>query len=127
MEWLANISVKWILVGIGLLLVLRLALTCRRDSTGSPTSCEFIDSTLVAVVVVFLLVRPFLFQAYFIPSESMHPTLLEGDRILVDKFIYRVHPPQRGDIVVFRPPEGRVPELKDYVKRVIGLPGETVE
>jgi signal peptidase I len=57
----------------------------------------------------------------------MRPTLMEGDRILVNKLAYRTGSPTRGDIVVFRPPAALVPEQKDYIKRVIGLPGETVE
>jgi signal peptidase I len=127
MEWLANLSLKWVLVAVGLLLLARLAV--RRRVLLSPATAfrEFIDAALVAVVVVFLVIRPYVAQAYFIPSESMHPTLLEGDRILVNKAIHHFEPPVRGEIAVFLPPEDKVPELKDYIKRVIGLPGETLE
>lgn len=127
MEWLANLSIKWVLVAVGLLLLTRTILRCRRPAADPGAACEFLDSALVALVLVFLFVRPYLFQAYFIPSESMRPTLLDSDRILVNKAIYRFLEPRRGDIVVFRPPENRVPESKDYIKRVVGLPGETLE
>jgi signal peptidase I len=128
MEWLANLSVRWVLVAVGLLLLLRAILRhgCG-DRSAARTIREFLDSATVAVVIVFLIVRPHLFQAYYIPSESMHPTLLEADRVLVNKTIYRFARPGRGDIVVFRPPEDKIPEAKDYIKRVIGLPGEQVE
>jgi len=128
MEWLAYISVKWVLVTIAVLLWVRQVL--HRGRVRHPDLLifrEFLDAGLAAVVIVFLIIRPFLFQAYFIPSESMNPTLTQSDRVLVNKFIYQFERPRRGDIIVFRPPEDRVPEQKDYIKRVIGLPGETVE
>lgn len=63
-------------------------------------------------------------QAFKVPSGAMLPTLIEGDRILVDKTIYEKSEPKRGDIVVFRyPPDTK----KSFVKRVVGLPGETIE
>jgi signal peptidase I len=128
MEWLANLSVKWVLVAAGVLAALRLLLaTAWRRWPGALTLREFVEAGLVAVVIVFLVVRPYFFQAYFIPSESMHPTLLESDRILVNKLITRFGKPGRQDIYVFRPPKERVPDQKDYIKRVIGLPGETIE
>jgi signal peptidase I len=81
----------------------------------------------VAVGLAFA-VRAFVLQTYFIPSPSMEPTLLVGDRILVDKLSYHLHGVSRGDIVVFAtPPKERSdPTIKDLVKRVIGLPGDTV-
>lgn len=128
MEWLAYVSVKWVLISVAVLLWARQIL--HREQRRHPDLAmfrEFLDAGLAAVVIVFLIIRPFLYQAYFIPSESMNPTLTQSDRVLVNKFVYRLSPPQRGDVIVFRPPEGRVPEQKDYIKRVIGLPGERVE
>lgn len=128
MEWLANLSIKWVLILAGLALVLRTVLIyAHGDRRRCAPTCDFLESALAALVLIFLVVRPFALQAYYIPSESMHPTLLEADRILVNKLIYRLVPPRRGELAVFRPPEGKVPEQKDYIKRIIGLPGETVE
>jgi signal peptidase I len=129
MELFADLRLKSILTLIGLLLVGRAFLAVRRaiGSRRAGTVCEFVDAALVALVLVFLIVRPFLFQAYFIPSESMHPTLQRSDRILVNKLIARIRAPERGELIVFRPPEERVQVVKDYVKRVVALPGETIE
>ena len=81
-----------------------------------------------SALVIALLIKTFLFQAFYIPSQSMYPTLKQGDRILVNKLSYRVHDVNRGDIVVFETPEGEDDNgIKDLVKRVIGLPGEQVE
>jgi signal peptidase I len=84
---------------------------------------------LVALVVfmVAVLARAFVAQSYYVPSGSMEPTIAAGDRIVVDKLSYHLGPVQRGDIIVFaRPPNERVDQVPDLVKRVIGLPGETV-
>lgn len=72
--------------------------------------------------------RTFVIQTYSIPSVSMLPTLRVGDRILVDKLSYRLHAVHRGDVVVFATPpkEIKVLMVNDLVKRVIGLPGETI-
>lgn len=87
----------------------------------------FNRETLEAVIIAFVLamiIRTFIVQAFKIPTGSMRPTLIENDRILVNKFIYRFKEPQRGDVVVFRYPEDR---KKDFIKRLIAKPGETVE
>lgn len=81
---------------------------------------------LVGALALALIVRAFLFQAFYIPSPSMEPTLSSGDRILVNKVSYRLHDVNRGDLVVFHPrPESGV-DADDLIKRVIALPGETV-
>jgi hypothetical protein len=82
---------------------------------------------IVSALLIALLIKTFLFQAFYIPSESMSPTLEKNDRVLVNKLSYKMHPVHRADIVVFKAPEGVSPDVKDLVKRVIGLPGETVE
>lgn len=82
---------------------------------------------LVSAVGVALLLRAFVFQAFFIPSESMETTLLVDDRLLVNKLSYRVGEVDRGEIVVFRRTEDQPGEFRELIKRVIGLPGETVE
>ena len=80
---------------------------------------------VVGAVVIALLIKQFLFQAFYIPSGSMEPTLSENDRVLVNKLSYDFHDVNRGDIVVFDAPE-EGSEIKDLIKRVIGLSGETV-
>ena len=78
-------------------------------------------------LIVALLIRTFLFQAYEIPSPSMVDTLNVGDRVLVNKLSYKLHDVHRGDVVVFkRPPAEPDPQIKDLIKRVVGLPGETL-
>ena len=96
---------------------------------------ENIEAIIVAIVLA-LFIRTFIVQAFKIPSGSMKDTLLIGDHILVSKFIYGVKipfsnatilpvkEPRRGDIIVFRFPEE--PD-KDFIKRVIGVAGDTVE
>lgn len=96
---------------------------------------ENVEAILIAVVIA-LFIRTFVVQAFKIPSGSMKNTLLIGDHILVSKFIYGIKlpylrntvvslkSPQRGDIIVFKYPED---PHKDFIKRVIGVPGDSVE
>ncbi|ABC78086.1 signal peptidase I [Syntrophus aciditrophicus] len=96
---------------------------------------EYIEAIVIALIVAFF-IRTFVIQAYKIPSGSMKPTLLIGDHILVNKFIYgikvphfrntliSIKEPKKGDIVVFIYPEDRT---KDFIKRVIATSGDTVE
>ena len=83
---------------------------------------------LVLALVAALLIKTFAIQAFYIPSPSMFPTLKPGDRVLVNKLSYDFHPVREGDIVVFRrPPGDDSPGIDDLIKRVIGLPGETIQ
>src|SRR5215218_52806 len=84
---------------------------------------EFLIILLIAFALVFGVVRPFIVEAFYIPSESMVPTLEVGDRVFVNKFIYRFSEPEHGDIVVFESVEG---ENEDLIKRIVGLPGDRV-
>ncbi len=96
---------------------------------------EYVEAIVIAVVIAFF-IRTFIIQAFKIPSGSMKPTLQIGDHLLVTKFIYGIKipiirktlipisDPKRGDIVVFIYPEDR---SKDFVKRVIGTSGDTIE
>ena len=92
----------------------------RKKSGGA---LEYLFILLVSFALVFGFVRPFVMEAYWIPSGSMIPTLEIGDRVLVNKFIYRFTEPKRGDIIVFRSVDN--PD-EDLIKRVVGLPGDTV-
>ena len=80
-----------------------------------------------AALLAALLIKTFLFQAFYIPSESMLPTLEKQDRVLVNNLSYRLHDVHRGDVVVFERPPNEVGVIRDLIKRVVGLPGETVE
>ncbi|MFN0090961.1 MAG: signal peptidase I, partial [Acidimicrobiales bacterium] len=87
-------------------------------------------AVLAGALVVALVLKSFLFQAFLIPSESMTPTLEVSDRVLVNKLSYRLHGVERGDVVVFRRPPSEVVEggpNDDLIKRVVGLPGDMVE
>lgn len=86
--------------------------------------------TLGLSIILALGIRTFVAEARYIPSGSMEPTLEINDRLVVEKVSYRFNPPERGDIVVFWPPDELFEEgeRRDaYIKRVIGLPGDTVE
>jgi signal peptidase I len=113
-----------------------------RTTAGSETSTNvgvapsvrkrwFLEATFVLLTAIALsvLLRTFVVQTFFIPSRSMVPTLNVGDRIVVDKLSFELHGVARGDIVVFsRPAKEHCagPPVADLVKRVIGLPGETI-
>jgi signal peptidase I len=88
---------------------------------------EFLVIVLIAFAVVFGFVRPYVVEAFWIPSKSMVPTLEVGDRVFVNKFIYRFHDPERHDIIVFRSEEGSTEGgQEDLIKRVVGLPGDEI-
>ena len=110
--------------------------TALEDSPRKKSSLrENIEAILVAILLA-LFIRAFVVQAFKIPSGSMKPTLLIGDHILVNKFIYGIKlpiwgrtivplkDPKRGDIVVFKFPQD---PSKDFIKRVVGIAGDTVE
>ncbi|HEX5950426.1 MAG TPA: signal peptidase I [Actinomycetota bacterium] len=113
---------------------------------------RFLGSMPVLVLLalaIAIVIKSFLVQAFFIPSESMEPTLFRGDRVLVNKLAYATGDVGRHDVIVFVNPNGddppdrgvvggvlhwlgegigvAQPENEDYIKRAIGLPGETVE
>ena len=96
---------------------------------------EYFEAICIAILLA-LFIRTFIVQAFKIPSGSMLPTLLIGDHLLVNKFIYGIRvpftgstivpivDPSKGDVVVFKFPKDR---SIDYIKRVVGTPGDTVE
>jgi signal peptidase I len=85
---------------------------------------EFLVILAVAFALVFGFVRPFVLEAFRIPSESMVPTLLVGDRVFVNKFIYRFAEPERGDVVVFESVNGGE---EDLIKRIVAVAGDEIE
>jgi len=126
-ERLANMPIWAVLVTIAVLLAIRFVLI-KQKTPVAKSIAEIAESLAVAMGLVFLIIRPFIVQSFFIPSPSMHPTLLEHDHILVNKFIYRFKEPKLGDVVVFKaPPEAdRDGVERDFIKRVIGVPGDQV-
>ena len=106
----------------------------RAKESGDPVLVEMARSFFPVILIVFLL-RSFLYEPFKIPSGSMVPTLLVGDFILVNKYTYgvripvinkkvmEVNSPKRGDVMVFRYPPN---PSKDYIKRVVGIPGDTI-
>jgi len=95
----------------------------RRSRKKAGGLLEYVVILLVSFALVFGFVRPFVMEAFWIPSGSMIPTLQINDRVLVNKFIYRFTEPERGDIVVF---ESVDDGDQDLIKRVVGLPGDEV-
>ncbi len=107
----------------------------KAESSWREKVLEYVQ-TIVTAVILALVIRAFIVQAFKIPSGSMEPTLLIGDQILVNKFIYGVKipflnkkvlvfkKPQRGDIIVFTYP---VDKSKDFIKRVIAVEGDRIE
>ena len=90
------------------------------------TVLEWVGVALTALLIATLL-RTFVVQTFWIPTGSMIPTLQENDRVVVNKLSYKLHGVHRKDIVVFTTPPGVPKDYKDLIKRVIGLPGDTVE
>jgi signal peptidase I len=84
---------------------------------------EYAEALIIAVLLA-LVIRTFVVQAFKIPSGSMLPTLQIGDHILVNKFLYFFATPKRGEIIVFKYPED---ESRDFIKRIVGLPGDRLE
>ncbi len=160
-ELLANLTVPTIVLIALALTFLRLVLLSLKESpqagkpaethTAARSVAEILESLIIAGVLVFLIIRPFFVQAFYIPSESMEPTLLGHDpgtnnlgvshtdsvhdHIFVNKLIYRTGDPQHGDIIVFKAPKEADGEdkmkgepLKEniLIKRCMGIPGDTL-
>ncbi|MGI8983198.1 MAG: signal peptidase I [Acidimicrobiales bacterium] len=98
----------------------------RARPSGLRNVAEWVAIAGGALLVAFL-IKSFLLQAFYIPSLSMAPTLKVNDRVLVNKLSYDLHDVRRGDLIVFESPPNEGSQTKDLIKRVIGLPGETVE
>jgi len=125
---LITVTPTQLLILVAAILVLRVILSVRPVTAGSGgrsviIAREYLDPFIVAGIAAFLLIT-FVARTYYIPSASMVPTLQVGDVLLVNKFQYRFAPPSEGDIVVFPPP---IPSTDDFIKRVIGRPGDRLE
>ncbi len=98
----------------------------KQKPSGLRNAVEWVVIAAGALLVAFV-IKTFLLQAFYIPSLSMAPTLQINDRVLVNKLSYDLHDVHRGDLVVFESPPNEGSQTKDLIKRVVGLPGETVE
>src|SRR5258706_6345410 len=119
-EWLANLSIGYVVLAAFFLTVVRLMRVPNRAPFARSVA-ELVESLIIAGVLVFMIIRPFFLQAFFIPSESMEPTLMghvQGhsstnqdysdtvhDHIFVNKLVYRYSDPHPRDIIVFRAPK----------------------
>lgn len=102
------------------------ALSGERSKSGGYRAVIEWAVILMAVLLCTVVLRTYVVQSFYIPSPSMVPTLDVGDRIMVNKLSYDFHSVHRGDIVVFKRPPLEEQDFPDLVKRVIGLPGETI-
>lgn len=84
---------------------------------------DFVE-TVVMALAVFVIIYLFLFQPHQVKGSSMYPNFHNGEYILTDKISYKLGNPQKGDVIIFKAPKN---EEYDYIKRIIGLPGDTIE
>lgn len=92
-----------------------------RKHSAASEAWEWIKALLIAAALVFL-IRYFIFAPFIVEGPSMEPNFHTGERLIVNKIVYSIHKPERGEVIVFHAPAGI-----DYIKRVIALPGETVK
>lgn len=123
---MSSLSIPTVILSVSaLLLASRIIIkrTAQIPAAVRTSIVETLDACLFAALLSLVIIT-FVVQAFYIPSGSMEPTLMVDDRILVAKFVYRFEPVHRGDVVVFRYP---LNPQRDFVKRVIGLPGDRVQ
>ncbi|MDH7481643.1 MAG: signal peptidase I [Armatimonadota bacterium] len=127
MDWLANVRIEYVVAAIVILFIARLWLARYKTPIGK-SAAEVVESALVAIILVFLIIRPFFIQVYTIRSASMEPTLREGDHILLNKLVYRLRPPRDGEIIVFRAPKSWTADgtEREFIKRLVGVPGDLI-
>ena len=112
-----------------LLVAIRLAITVfskKISATWKSVIKEYLDSFIVAGVMAILIIT-YVARSFYIPSESMLPTLKVNDYILVNRFVYKMAQPSRGEIIVFHPPHVKDPANTDFIKRVVALENDVVE
>ncbi|HSV75305.1 MAG TPA: signal peptidase I [Chthonomonadales bacterium] len=137
-EWLATLTVWQVVLAAAVLTALRLALLPVKHGAARLVS-EMAEALLFAGVLILLLVRPFVAQAFYVPSPSMEPALLgsdgsqlggrrANDHFFAEKLSFRVRPPAPGDIVVFRPTDAQNEgPIQHVVKRVVAVGPSVVE
>jgi len=121
-----SLSIPTVILGVSALLVASRIIVKRTyqiPQVVRSSIVETLDACIFAAILSLVIIT-FIVQAFYIPSGSMEPTLMVNDRILVAKFLYRVEPVERGDVIVFRYP---LNPQRDFVKRVIGRPGDRVQ
>lgn len=123
-RFLKEVYLIYILLGLALIRGLLTVFPRLMPKENIRKSCnEYLDSFVIAGVVAIVLIT-YVVRSFYIPSESMVPTLLVNDYILVNKFVYRMSEPMRGDIIVFHPPDPRNPQVPrdtDFIKRVVAV------
>ncbi len=82
-----------------------------------------ITKIVIIALLIVIPIRYFIFQPFFVNGQSMEPNFTDGDYLIIDEISYRFSPPQRGEVIVFRYPND---PSQRYIKRIIGLPGETI-
>lgn len=123
---MSTLSIPTVILGISALLVASRIIVKRAGQIPQAVRASIVETldACIFAAVLSLVIITFVVQAFYIPSGSMEPTLMVDDRILVAKFLYRFEPVRRGDVIVFRFP---LNPSRDFVKRVIGLPGQRVQ
>jgi len=101
-------------------------LTEKKKLTIGSVLLSFFDfiKTIIIIVILAALIRQFLIQPFIVDGQSMEPKFQNNDYLITDKISYRLHAPQRGDVVIFHPPDN--PSV-NYLKRIAGVPGDTIE
>ena len=130
-ETLARLPIVTVVLAMAVCTVIRLAIAPMQNRPARFVN-NLLDAVIYAGILVYLIIRPYVAQPFYIPSESMVPTLQVGDVVMVGKYSYRFSDPKRFDIVVFRAPDWalnplQTPGKTDFVKRLIGLPGDIIE
>ena len=130
-ETLARLPIATVVLAMAVCTVIRLIVAPMQNRPARFVN-NLLDAVIYAGILVYLIIRPYVAQPFYIPSESMVPTLKVGDVVMVGKYSYRFSEPKRFDIVVFRAPDWalhqwQTPGKTDFVKRLIGLPGDIIE
>lgn len=125
-ETIANLNVRSVVAIAFVLTLLRWGM-CFSTNPYARWVAELFESAAMACVIVFMVIRPFAVQSFYIPSESMVPTLQVNDRIMVDKMSYRFRNPKVDEVVVFKAPVEADPNEVEFIKRCVGVAGDVID